>query len=497
LGSKRIQFERRVGKIGFMGRGGRVPGRQAGSDAPHGIGLRIGDERVSTSQADTEAARSGFSPIPGALSRLFSRTPEAVVRPTTAGEAAEAAGICLEEHTRMVPRGAATSGLGGVVPVRGGVVIDLTRLDRILDIDRKSETAAVEAGARWGDVVAGLEHEGFAPPAYPLSAGMSTVGGWASVGGYGAGTLRHGNFRRHIVSLEAALPSGFLVEATGEEGRYSIPSFAGTEGQMGVITRVTFSLRRAPERRATLVIHLKEFSGGVRLYEKLAALERPPFALELLSPGAARLHAESWGGPVLVMAEEGGADEVERSVTALRDALGGSGLEPDPSSDARALWNDKLTTLLNRREEAPFYSGGVIMGHDRLPGFISYILERSAGDPDLFSEYLAVDRMKTLVTVGYSADRRRLSPLRALARVRSIVDAGAALGGVPYGAGLWNSPYIDVILGGRKKELRRIKNEVDRLRIMNPGKFFSMTTRSGLRMPGWAMRAYFGIAGRS
>ena len=99
--------------------------------------------------------------------------------------------------------------------------------------------------------------------------------------------------------------------------------------------------------------------------------------------------------------------------------------------------------------------------------------------------------------MAYHEERGRLSPLRALARVRGMVARGVGMGGVPYGVGLWNSPYIDVVLGSRKKELRRIKSEVDRLRIMNPGKFFHMTTRSGLRIPGWAMSAYFGIAGRS
>lgn len=474
-----------------------MPARQGGSDAPHAIRLRIGDDRVSTSSADTEAARYDFSPMPGALGRLFSKIPEAVVRPATAQEAAEAAGICLEERARLVPRGGATSGLGGAVPVRGGVVIDLTGLGRIVDIDRAGATAAVEAGAVWSDVIDGLEREGLAPLAFPSSAEGSTVGGWASSGGYGVGTLKNGNFHTHITSLEAALPSGFLVEATGSEGRYSIPSFAGTEGQIGVVTRVAFHVGKAPEKRATYVIHLDGLERGVRLYKKLAALERPPYAVELAGAGAARLYVDSWQGPVLVLTEEGDVSEVDRFASALKDLMNGTGLEPDTSFGARELYRRKFAALRDRGEDRLFYSGGMVVDTERLSGFFSYVEKRRAGDPDLLIEYRAVDRAKTLVTVGYCADRSDLSPLKALARVRNIVAAGAGMGGVPYGAGLWNSPYIDVILGDRRKELRRIKGEVDRLRIMNPGKFFSMTTRSGLRVPGWAMSAYFGIAGRS
>jgi FAD/FMN-containing dehydrogenase len=91
-----------------MGKGGRIPARQTGSDAPHAIRLRIGDRQVSTSTEDIEAARHELTPMPDNLVRVFSRKPEAVVRPETAQEAADALGICFEERTRVVPRGAAS-----------------------------------------------------------------------------------------------------------------------------------------------------------------------------------------------------------------------------------------------------------------------------------------------------------------------------------------------------------------------------------------------------
>lgn len=497
MGHKRIHFERRVGKIGFMGKGGRLPARQGGSDAPHAIRLRIGDEKVSTSIEDTEAARFDFTPMPGALAGVFSKVPEAVVRPETAQEAADAVGICFEERSRVVPRGAATSGLGGAVPVRGGVVIDLTGLSSVVDIDRENGAATVEAGARWSDVIEALGQEGFAPPSYPTSASSSTVGGWISSGGYGAGTLRHGNIHAQVMSLEVGLPSGFLVKATGEEGRYSIPSFAGTEGQLGVITKATFRVVPSPEKRATFVVGLSDIRDGVSLLEDLVALEEPPHAVELANSRAAGLYGSGWDRPVLIATGEGSSSEIDGLSARLKDLNAGTDAEIDTSLDAREAWARKMSSLGQSRDEKPYVSGGIVLDAESARVFILYITEMSARDSDLLFECLAVDRGKTLVSVGYKAERERLSPLKALARVRGLVAAGVGMGGVPYGVGLWNSPYIDVILGSRKKDLRRIKGEVDRLRIMNPGKFFSMTTRSGLRVPGWAIKAYFGIAGRS
>jgi glycolate oxidase len=480
-----------------MGKGGRIPTRQTGSDAPHAIRLRIGDDKVSTTAEDAEAARSDFSPLPGRLGGIFSRTPEAVVRPETAEDAADAVGICFEERSRVVPRGAATSGLGGAVPVRGGVVIDVTNLSGVVDIDRKKETATVEAGTRWDDVIETLGREGFAPASYPTSACLSTVGGWISSGGYGAGTLKHGNFHSQITSLEVGLPSGFLVKATGQQGRYSVPSFAGTEGQLGVITKATFRVRRAPEKRATFAAHLGSLEDGARILESLAGLENVPFSAELLDPGAARLYGNGWEGPLLMAVGEGSATDVDALSRAFKDSLTGTGADIDTAVEAREAWARKTRGLSGGRGERPYTSGSVLFRKDSALPYVLYIIERRGRDEELLFECRAVDRAKTLVTVAYREERGRLSPFKALARVRNLVARGVGMGGVPYGVGLWNSPYIDVILGSRKKELRRIKGEVDRLRIMNPGKFFQMTTRSGLRVPGWAIRACFGIAGRS
>ena len=497
MGNKRFHFERRVGKIGFLGRGTRLPKRRE-SEAGHCIDLRIGGDKVSTSAEDLLSARQDFMPMPGLMTRIFSRTPEAVVSPASARDAAEALGVCFEERSSAVPRGAVTSGLGGAVPVKGGVVVDLTRLRSVVDLDRANAVVSVEAGAVWSEVIDILEREGFSPPAYPSSASAATVGGWISTGGYGIGTLRYGNFHEQIRSLEVGLPSGFLVEAAGHEGRYSIPSFAGTEGQIGVITKATFSLRRAPEEKVSFVVRLTNFADGIPIYGNLMGLRDLPFSVELVSSGAACLYEGVGAHPFLLVTQEGTSGEVERLACSLKEAIAGRKLDLDSSMSARELWRKRFSVLRAKRAEEPLYTGSLVAGNDTLVSFISYMVERNARQEDLIFECLGIDRGRTLVTVGCPAGGAEgLSPLRAFARVRAIVAAGARMAGVPYGVGLWNSPYIDVILGDRKGDLRRIKAEVDRLRIMNPGKFFSMSTGSGLPVPGWVLGASLRLAGRS
>jgi FAD/FMN-containing dehydrogenase len=495
LDERRIRFERRVGRIGFMGRGSRIPARRGPSDAPHGIALRIGNEKVSTSLKDTEAARHEVAPLPGFLARAFSRSPEAVVRPAVAQDAADAVGICFEERTRVVPRGAGTGGLGGAVPVRGGVVIDLKGLGGLAGVDREAGTATFEAGTVWSEVIETLAREGFAPLVYPSSAAAATVGGWASSGGYGVGSLKHGTFHSHIKRLMVGLPSGFLVEATGGEGRYSIPSFAGTEGQIGIVTEATFAIGRAPERRVTYVIRVPGLDHGLDLYGRLAALEPPPDSVDLFSKAAAAQFGEGWDAPVIVVTAEGRASGVRSVESGLRDMTAGSGGEIDESQEARALFRTRFSALTGVEGRAPSYRGSVLLETAGIGKLTSRLSGLPGGCPAL--EFRAVTRGTTLVTAACGAGGDGPGSIKAFARVRGLVAAGARLRGVPYGAGIWNSPYINVILGGRRKELRRIKGEVDRLRIMNPGKFFSITTRSGLPVPGWALRAYLAMAGRS
>jgi glycolate oxidase len=256
-------------------------------------------------------------------------------------------------------------------------------------------------------------------------------------------------------------------------------------------------LRRLAERRASWVIRVPALSDGLSIYNRLMGLEDLPYSLEIVSPGRPGPYGEMGNAPLLLATQEGGAADVEARAARIKEALSGTGLELDATAEARDLWKKRFSNLLERREEGSFQSAGLLLGDDALEGFISYLRGGGPGGENLGFVCSAVERGKSLVTVGcFSGGAGEPSPLGAFARVRKAIAAGVGMGGVPYGVGIWNSPYIDVILGDRRRELRRIKREVDRLGIMNPGKFFSMTTRSGLPVPGWVLGVYLGLAGR-
>ena len=305
---RRIHIHRRSRKIGFMGRGMRVPTREK-SEITRGLAARIDEELLRLGDAERDRCREDARVRPGMLRRVFSKPPEVVVRPDTAQCVAEILDVCLEEKTPAVPRGLGTAGLGGAMPVRGGVVIDLSHLCRIVEIDRTGRKVTVEAGCTWDALEHEVREQGLSLRSYPSSGAHSTIGGWISTGGYGIGTVAEGNVHDQIAAMEVAVPSGILVGATrGEgavggdgspqggpegaaqgnmggagpdgpgDGRYSIRSFTGTEGQLGVVTSVTLPLKAMPERRACLMLYPDLAEDGPEVLRALSEVEPAPHA---------------------------------------------------------------------------------------------------------------------------------------------------------------------------------------------------------------------------
>ncbi len=141
-----------------------------------------------------------------------------------------------ERKVPVIPRGAASWGFGGVIPTRGGIVIDLSPFRRILALDTADKTVTVEAGARWGDIDIMARKEGLCLMTYPSSK-FSTVGGWISTGGYGINSFRYGHLSKQIVSMTVVTGAGEVRELSPADRDFGY--FVGTEGQFGIVVEVT------------------------------------------------------------------------------------------------------------------------------------------------------------------------------------------------------------------------------------------------------------------
>ncbi|MFC1800276.1 FAD-binding oxidoreductase [Candidatus Eisenbacteria bacterium] len=494
---KRVNIRRRSGKIGFMGKGMRVPERRK-SEIVDSLSAHLDDEALALADADLDAYRDDAMAIPSILRRIYSRRPDAAARPDSGELVADILDKCLEEKTPATPRAGGTAGLGGSVPVRGGVVVDLGSLKRVTDIDRGQGTVTVEAGCTWRALEDQLKMEGLGLRAYPSSAALSTVGGWLSTGGLGVGTLACGGFGGQIKSMEVAVPSGILIEAGEGDGRYSIRSFAGTEGQAGIVTGATFPVRGLPEKRCSYILHLKRLEDGCGLLEFFSGMERPPHLVKMVDKDLAAVLARRWNlgernAAFIIVAGQGDAGRVEELEEAVKAEAARAGVEMESLGEKSGPWDAYFSHLDPDAAKSITLAGEAIVGTDRLAPFIE-LIKPLAERKNLMCEYTLVDRGRVMARAcmpgGGSRRMQRDVPTTA-----KVVFFAAALGGQPYGLGIWNSPYCRLVLGEYYRDFRVIKRETDRTGILNPGKFFRITTNHGIPVPGWLFSIGLRLAG--
>jgi FAD/FMN-containing dehydrogenase len=501
LTRKRIHIGRRTGKIGFLGKGMTLPSREK-SEVVSALALRIDEDLISLNEADLDRCRTDMPLVPGRMRSLFSRRPAAVVRPGSAKCVADVIDTCIEEKTVVVPRGGGTAGLGGATAVRGGVIIDVSGMNQVLGLDKERMCATVEAGCSWQALKHELAGAGLRLRSYPLSAPQSTVGGWMSTGGYGIGTLGAGCFHSQVEAMEVAVPSGLLVNAGPGDGRYAIGSLAGAEGQMGIITKLEVPVARMAERKCYRLLRLASDRDGAEVLKVLANTEKPPFALMMLNRSLSEALRDlnglpTGGSPMIIVADEGDAGDADRLDGLLKEVAPAGRFELDDGEDARILWDARFSYLGARPGRTVLLTGEALVRPSDLHSLLEPEGSPSSRQSGLLHLCQVVDRDTVLVMTGLVREPVEGADLvRDVVRTSRFAASVAARGGRPYGIGLWNSRFARIVLGERFKNLKLIKSETDRIHILNPGKFFSLTTNTGWPVWGPFFNLILGLAGR-
>lgn len=193
--------------------------------------------------------------------------PAGVVRPTTTEQVSDVLAWATRHEIPVVPYGAGSGVVGGAVPNRGGVSVDLGAFDRVEEVDEENLLVTVGAGVLGGDLEAALNERGFICGHYPQSLYISTVGGWVATRGSGTFSSRYGNIEDMVAGLEVVLPTGEVVRTKATPRSASGPDykqlFVGSEGTLGVITRVTLRIWPQPEAQALRALSFPSFGAGL------------------------------------------------------------------------------------------------------------------------------------------------------------------------------------------------------------------------------------------
>ncbi len=196
--------------------------------------------RVSFDRRERKLYGHDISVLPGLMRPLAGNAlPDAVVQPESEAELKALVTWAGENRVPLTPRGKASSGYGGVVPVKGGIIVDFYRMNKIIAIDVPALTARAEAGVIWEKLDGELARHGLTLRLYPSSYPASTVAGWLAQGGAGIGSFEAGWFRANVVAARVVIPGGEVREFTGPD----LDLVADAGGVTGLISEVTLRVQ--------------------------------------------------------------------------------------------------------------------------------------------------------------------------------------------------------------------------------------------------------------
>ncbi|MBN2495826.1 MAG: FAD-binding protein [Deltaproteobacteria bacterium] len=415
--------------------------------------------------------------------------PDGVLMPASAEEVAGIVRLAGAEGLPVVPRGAGTNLTGGARAVQGGLVLAMTRMDRILAVDADSFQAVVQPGVVTEDLQEAAGEQGLFYPPDPQSADTCTLGGNLAENAGGPRAVKYGVTRQYVLALQVVLASGQIVRL-GARTLKSVAGYdlcslmVGSEGTLGIITEATLRLLPAPERRETLLAVFERLRDAAKAVCASMRSGVIPSAVELVDEASLRclpdlgLDLPEAAAAVLVMEVDGSAAEAVRAAGRLAEVMQAGGacrvMRAADEAEAERLWKARREVGPSLARIAPLrINEDIVVPIARLPEAISGIHELAreqdvtcacfghAGDGNIHVNFL--------LQPDRSGERERVE--RAVARVFDlVVGLGGSITG-EHGVGTTKQAFLGLELGAEVVELmRRVKAALDPDGILNPGK---------------------------
>jgi len=254
----------------------------------------VGRENVETD----DAVRAAAAIDQYWMTYMWSRSgrelplPDFVVRPASTWEVSRVLRICNTRRIPVVTRGGGSGTQGGASTPHGGVVLDLTRMDQLIELDEKSLVVTVDAGVN-GRVLEGwLNERGLMLAHYPSSVDLCTAGGYVAARGSGVMSTKYGKAEDMVLSLEIVLGDGTVIDTLDVPNHANGPGmlqlFVGSEGTLGVITKVRFRVDPLPETRLFRVVEFPTLEAGLEAGRRIMIGRLQPAVLRLYDPEATR-----------------------------------------------------------------------------------------------------------------------------------------------------------------------------------------------------------------
>ena len=422
--------------------------------------------------------------------------PDVVIRPYSTQEVSQILRLANERRIPVYPVGAASGMTGGAVPLHGGISLNMNRINRIIEIDEANMTSTVEPGVIVADFQNEVEKLGLFYPPDPASNSFATMGGSVAECSGGLRGVKYGVTKDYVIALEVVLPTGDIIH-TGSKALKSVTGydltklFTGSEGTLGIFTKIVVKLIPLPEKIETILALFKSITNATDTVSSIIASKIVPRALEFIDEEAIKAVRFYKGSgsiestkAMLLIEVDGSPETVRRDALRIMNICKNNKAfdvrKAETEEEVDALWSvrrsispalytiskgkinqdicvprSNLTRMLNKISEIGTKHGVKIVnfGH--------------AGDGNI--------HINILIDPSLPEEMRRAE--NAVGDIfKETVNLGGTLSG-EHGVGNTKSKYLSLEIKPRELKLMKdIKTLLDPNGILNPGKIFSATT---------------------
>ncbi|MDH4007525.1 MAG: FAD-binding protein [Desulfuromonadales bacterium] len=444
----------------------------------------VGKDNVFTSKADRicysyDATQQSF-------------LPDVVVHPGSTEEISRVMKLANRELIPVFPRGAGSGFTGGSLPTRGGIVMCTERMDRILLIDEENLVATVEPGVVTEHFQKAVEKLGLFYPPDPASLKFSTLGGNVAECAGGPRCIKYGVTKDFIIGLEVVTPTGDIITTGGPTMKgvvgYDLTKLmCGSEGTLGVITRIVIKLLPLPEAKKTMLVLFDSIDGAAQAVSSIIRSKIIPATLEFMDGRtldcvrqATDLEVPEGARAVLIIEVDGDREFLDKQAARIAEIIKPLGVVETriatTPEESEALWQIRRSVSASLRKVNPNkYNEDICVPRSKVPEMIRKV--------DAIAEKYAIP----IVNFGHAGDgnihvnimvNKKVSgdTLKAEGAIRDVFKAALELGGTmsgEHGVGIAKAPYIPLeITPEAARYMKAIKQALDPNNILNPGKIF-------------------------
>ncbi len=444
-------------------------------------------DRVSFEKTERMAYSHDTTSLPKMVKQTLKMIPDAVIQPVNTEEVVFITKFSRENKIPLTPRGAASSGWGGAIPTRGGIVVDFSRMRRILEIDKNTGVVRVEAGVVWKNLESELNKQGLALRTYPSSSLSATVGGWIAEGGGGIGGYEYGRINHNVESVTLVTPegevkvlreqeielvtdaegiTGLIVEAMVKTRQFDqdipvVASFPGIEQLLEVTHQINQS--QIP------LWHISFANAGFinkQAQSEIAAAKIKPHWGEVENQQTDTIKAETCCRALFVYPKSRESVIKATLVKLIRDNQGTLADEPITAKE----WQDRFYSIRLKRLGPSLISSNAIVSVPAI-NLGQVVSEIGRKFPDIALEVTMISHEEASILGHLLGDERVAAYTFEFPRSLEIIDIACQFGGCPYSAGLYFTSFARRNLGTEKvKKLLAYKEKVDPDWLLNPGK---------------------------